>query len=147
MAVIQESSWTDFNIQDVDVSLNGFSLRGLMNEDVCIRCAYDEPRANFKESIDNNIVIVHTNSKLGSVTLTTSNVTKTWQTLIAYLNAHMSGELLIQGPKSKCTLRGATVVNPGEVAYGKMVSNTEVVLKGVLDILPIGEDIVEISTL
>ena len=147
MAVLQESDWTTFNIQDVDVSLNGLSLRGLSNDDVCIKYKYDEERAKMHETIDNKVTIVYTNSKMATVSLTANNLTKTWQTLVAFSNAQMSGLLIVQCPKSILTLTGATVVDLGEGAYGKDVSKTEIVLRGSLTIAPIGTDVVEIPTL
>lgn len=148
MSLISEKKEQSYNVQDIVVSINGVEMRGLMNNDDCIKIQYNEDRYTLKETIDNNIISVMTNSKQGKITFSTSFTTNTAKAIFGLLALKTIATITISVPNHiLITLTGAHPSDIGTITIGKNPSDQEITFLGVLNILPLGEAVPAIPAL
>lgn len=148
MSLISEKDYQAYNVQDVDVTINGFSLRGLMNVDECIKIKYNEQRYSIKETIDNNSIGVMTNSKQGEITFATNFMTNTAKAMLGLLVSKTIALVTISVPNHiLITLTGSHPSDIGTISLGKNLNDQEITFLGILNILPLGEAVPEIPAL
>jgi hypothetical protein len=130
---------TQYNIEDVIITFNGVPVKGLLNDDSALTFQYDEERYTVRETIDNAILGVFTNSKIGTATFTTSYLTKMAKLQLASLIAKNLNIIAVSIPNHiTITLTSAGLNNPGTFNIGKAVNNQEIQFKGRLEVLPLG---------
>ena len=148
MSLISEKDYQAYNVQDVVVSINGLEMRGLMNNDECIKIQYNEERYTIKETIDNNTIGVMTNSKQGKIIFSTSFMTNMAKAIFGLLALKTIAVITISVPNHiLITLTGAHPSDIGTLTIGKNPSDQEITFLGILNILPLGEAVPEIPAL
>jgi len=139
MAIELNEEDIQYNCEDVVITLNGIKINGLSLKDNSIRFKYDQTRYNIYEFINNAIIGVFTNSKIGTCEIDTFALSKLVKNFISSVLGKTQNILIISVPKHMTiTLTAAGVSDLGTIAIGTAPNEQTITLRGRLDIVPIG---------
>lgn len=139
MAIELNEEDIQYNCEDVVITLNGIKINGLSLKDNSIRFKYDQVRYNIYEFINNAIIGVFTNSKIGTCEIDTFVLSKLVKNFISSVLGKTQNVLIISVPNHMTiTLTAAGVSDLGTIAIGTAPNEQMITLKGRLDIVPIG---------
>lgn len=139
MAIELNEEDMQYNCEDVVITLNGIKINGLSLKDNSIRFKYDQARYNIYEFINNAIIGVFTNSKIGTCEIDTYALSKLSKNFDASILGKTQNVLILSIPNHiTITLSASGVSDAGILAFGTAPNERTIILKGRLEIVPIG---------